>query len=133
MRAVDPAQEELIRKGYAAFARGDLEAAVESFVPEATFTNPDYAIEAGVRSGVDQVRAALQSLHDQFEFSVIEVDQIVEGPRGVLVAVHVSGRGRASGAPLEGRFFHVFQIRGEQTLDFAWFMSLEEARQAVGL
>jgi ketosteroid isomerase-like protein len=131
---VEPAQERQIREAYAAFARGDLGAALAWFVPEATFTNPDYAVEGGVRVGRDQLRVGFESLHDQFEYSSLEIEQLVEGPEGrVLVVVHFEGRGRTSGAPLNERFFHVFQMRGEQVLDFAWFTSLEEGRAAVGL
>ena len=130
---VEPAQERRIREAYAAFVRGDLDDALASFMPDATFTNPDYAVEGGVRAGHEEVRAGFQALHDEFEYSSLEIEQLVEGPDGVLVVVRFEGRGRLSGAPLDERFFHVFRMRGEQVLDFAWFTSLEEARQAVGL
>ena len=130
---VDPGQERRIRAAYAAFVRGDLDGALASFVPEATFTNPDYAVEGGVRVGLDQVRAGFLSLHEQFEYESLDVEEIIEGPAGFLVVAHMHGRGRGSGAPLEGHFFHAFRMRGEQVLDFAWFSSLEEGRAAVGL
>jgi ketosteroid isomerase-like protein len=130
---VEPAQERRIREAYTAFVRGDLDDALASFVPEATFTNPEYAVEGGVRVGHEQVRAGFESLHQQFDYTALDIEQLVEGPDGVLVVVRFQGRGKASGAPLDERFFHVFRMRGEEVLDFAWFTSLEEARRAVGL
>src|SRR3954470_3075036 len=130
---VEPAQERRIREAYAAFVRGDLDSALASFVPEATFTNPAYAVEGGVRVGYDEIRAGFKSLHDEFEYSSLDVEQLIEGPEGVLVVVRFQGSGKTSGAPLDVRFFHVFRMRGEEVLDFAWFTSLEEGRRAVGL
>jgi ketosteroid isomerase-like protein len=130
---MDPAQEQRIRTGYAAFMRGDLDAALATFVPDATFTNPDYAVETGVRVGLDDVRRGFQALYDEFDYSSLELEQIVEGPDGILVVAHVEGRGRASGAPLDVRFFHVFRMRGAEVVDFAWFTSLDEGRGAIGL
>jgi ketosteroid isomerase-like protein len=133
MVVVDPALERHLRETYAAFARGDLDATLAAFRPDATMTNPEYAVDDGVRVGRDEVRAGLQSLHDQFEYAGVEIEELLEGPRGVLVVARMEARGRGSGAPLVGRFFHVFRMSGEQVVDFAWFRSLEEGREAVGL
>jgi ketosteroid isomerase-like protein len=130
---VEPAQERLIRDLYAAFVRGDLEEALGTFAPESTYTNPDYAIEGGVRSGREEILAGFKALHDGFEYSTIEIDEIVEGPNGVLVIVHIVARGKESGAPLDTRFAHVFRMRGKQVVDFAWFASVHEGREAAGV
>ena len=130
---MEPAQERLIREAYAAFVRGDLDSALASFVSEATFTNPAYAVEGGVRVGHDEIRAGFRALHAEFEYSSLEIEQLIEGPQGVLVVVRFQGSGKTSGAPLDVRFSHVFRMRGEEVLDFAWFTSLEEGRGAAGL
>jgi ketosteroid isomerase-like protein len=130
---MDPALERQIRRGYEAFVNGDMDRAVREFVPDATFTNPPYAIEGGVRHGVDAVRASFQALHDQLEFRSARVEELIEGPDGVLAVVKVDARGRGSGAPLDGRFFHAFKLRDGLIADFAWFSTLDEGRQAVGL
>ena len=130
---MDAARERLIKDAYAAFLRGDLETTLGVFALQATLTNPEYAVEGGVRVGRDQVRAGLKSLHDDFEYSALEVEEMVEGPEGVLVVVRFEARGKVSGAPVDDRFVHVFRMRGLEVLDFAWFTTLEEARQAVGL
>jgi ketosteroid isomerase-like protein len=130
---VEPAQERRIRDLYAAFARGDLEEALATFAPESTYTNPDYAIEGGVRSGREEILVGFKALHDGFEYSALEVDEIIDAPNGLLVIVHIVARGKESGAPLDTRFAHIFRMRGEQVLDFSWFASIDEGRAAAGL
>jgi ketosteroid isomerase-like protein len=130
---MDPALEQRIRAGYAAFARQDLDAVLAAFRPEATLTNPAYAIEGGVREGTDQLRAGLESLHEQFDFLALEVDEIDEGPGGVLVVLDIEANGRGSGAPFRGRFSHVLRLLDGEVVDLAWFSSPEEGRAAVGL
>ena len=54
------------RRAYAAFAAGDIDAAMASFAPDIEMVNPEYAMETGVREGLDSMREGLQSLYDQF-------------------------------------------------------------------
>jgi ketosteroid isomerase-like protein len=130
---VDPLLETRILEGYAAFARGDLEAALEHFAPDATLTNPEYDLEAGGVQGRDEVAAALRSLHEWFEYEAVEVEELTEGPAGVLAVVHVRARGRGSGAPTDARFFHAFRTEAGRAASLAWFATKEEGRRAVGL
>jgi ketosteroid isomerase-like protein len=110
-----------------------MDAVLREFAPDATFTNPPYAIEGGVRRGADEVRASFQALHDQFEFDSVQVEELIEGPDGVLAIVQLDARGRTSGAPLQGRFFHRWRLRDGKVTDFAWFSGPQEARAASGL
>jgi ketosteroid isomerase-like protein len=130
---MDRALERQIRHAYEVFVTGDLDRIMLEFVPDATFTNPPYAIEGGVRHGLDGVRGGFQALHREFEFDGVDIEELIEGPRGVLAIVRVDARGRGSGAPLDGRFFHAFRLRDGLVADFAWFATLDEAREAVGL
>jgi ketosteroid isomerase-like protein len=130
---MDPALERQILRAYEVFVTGDIDRILGEFVPDATFTNPPYAIEGGVRHGLEEMRGSFQALHDEFEFRGAEVEQIVEGPEGVLAVVQMDARGRISGAPFDGRFFHAFKLRDGLVCDFAWFSTLAEGRQAIGL
>ncbi len=130
---MDPVLEQRIRDAYAAFLRGDVDTALDEFLPEATFRNPEYAIEGGVRQGREELRASFQALHDGFDFTAFEVEQLIEGPDGVLAIVRTEATGKGSGAPFESRFAHMFRLRDQQVVDFAWFRTVEEGRRAVGL
>jgi ketosteroid isomerase-like protein len=130
---VDAGLQQRIRDFYTAYARGDMDAALEGFHADATLTNPEYAIDGGVRRGREQLRAALQGLHEGFEFQGIEVDELHEGPDGVLVLFPLVLRGRGSGAPIEERFAHVLRLRDGRVADLAWFRTAAEGRRAAGL
>ena len=133
MRHVQAALEQQIRGGYAAFLRGDIDAVLDGFLPEATFSNPDYAIEGGVRQGRDELRTSFQALREGFEYVSLEVEELVDGPKGVLVLVRFDARGKGSGAPIRDRFAHVFRVAEGRIVDFAWFRSEAEGRSAAGL
>jgi ketosteroid isomerase-like protein len=130
---MDPALERKIRDGYAVFVTGDMDAILREFAPDATFTNPPYAIEGGVRRGHEELRVSFQALHNEFEFESMEVEELIEGPEGVLAIIQLDARGRGSGAPLRGRFYHRWRLRDGLVTDFAWFSGPEEARAATGL
>jgi uncharacterized protein len=130
---MDAALERRIYDFYAAFGRGDVDAVLEAFAPDVRMINPDYAVDGGVRRGRAGVRAALTGLQEQFDYERIEVERLEEGPEGVLGVFRMVVTGRASGAPLDERFTHVFRFRGDLVVEFLWFRTLEEGRQAIGL
>jgi ketosteroid isomerase-like protein len=130
---MDPALERRIHHFYAAFGQGDVDTLLEAFDPDVKMINPDYAVDGGVRQGRAGVRAALTGLQEQFDYERIAVEQIEEGPDGVLVVFRMVVSGRASGAPLDQCFTHVFRFRGELVIEFLWFRTLAEGRRAVGL
>jgi ketosteroid isomerase-like protein len=130
---MDPALERRIRDFYDAYARGDVEAFLEAFDPNATLVNPDYAVDGGVRQGRAELGAALTGLHEQFAYEDIEIEGIEEGPDGVVVVARMIVSGRVSGAPLDQRFTHVFRLREELVVEFLWFRTPAEGRRAAGL
>jgi ketosteroid isomerase-like protein len=130
---VDPAVEERIRRAYAAFATGDLDTAMASFAPDVALVNPDYAMERGVREGLDSLREGLQSLHDQFAYQSLEILEMDEGPGGLLVVARLRASGRSSGVPIDATFTHVFGLRDGQVVSYRWFRTREEGLAAAGL
>jgi ketosteroid isomerase-like protein len=130
---MDPAVERQLRNAYEVFLTGDMDLILRGFAPDATFTNPPYAIEGGVRRGLDELRVSFQALHDEFEFRSLDIEELIEGPEGVFAIVRADARGRSSGAPLHGRFYHSWRLRDGLVADFAWYTTLEEGRAAIGL
>jgi ketosteroid isomerase-like protein len=130
---VDPGVEQGIRRAYAAFASGDIEAAMKSFAPDIEMVNPDYAMEGGVRTGLDSMREGLQNLYDQFAYESLEILEIEEGPAGVLVVARLRASGRASGVPIDETFTHVFTLREGRVATYRWFRTRAEGLDAAGL
>ena len=130
---MDPSVERLIRDGYAAFARGDSDGLRRVFHPDAEYVNPPYAIESGIRRGVDELSGIWRGLHELFEIDSVQVDELREGPGGVFVMTRTRGRGRGSGIPNDVTQAHVLEVRDGRIARLAWFATREEGLAAAGL
>jgi ketosteroid isomerase-like protein len=130
---VDPELERTIRVAYAAFASGDVERLRGFFHEDALYVNPPYAIEAGTRQGHEALSEIWNGIHSLFEYDGVDVNEVTQGPEGVLVVVRYHGRGRTSGAPVDVPMFHVLVIEDGLTKRLAWFGTREEAAEAAGL
>jgi uncharacterized protein len=130
---VDPELERTIRDAYAAFAEGDVETLRDFWHEDAIYVNPPYAMEGGTREGRDAVVEIWNGLHSLFEYDSVEVQEITEGPEGVLVVVRYHGRGKASGAPVDVPMAHVVSMRDGRVTRLAWYGTREEAAEAAGL
>jgi ketosteroid isomerase-like protein len=130
---VGPTLERRIRDSYAAFVAGDLDGAVAGIAEDVTLINPPDAVETGTLHGREALRAALQRLHDDFEYDSLEVLEMAQGPHGVVVVSRLEGRGRGSGAPMKVTLTHVFELSGGRVAAYRWFYSRAEGRAAAGL
>jgi ketosteroid isomerase-like protein len=130
---MDPGHERHIRDFYAGFSLGDFESVLDVLHEDVKLINPEYAVDGGERHGRAGFRAALEGLHDQFEYERIEVEQLEEGPNGALGMFRMVVSGRVSGAPLDQCFTHVFRFRDGLIVEVLWFRTLEEGRREIGL
>ncbi len=122
-----------IRVAYEGFSRGDWTRLLEGLDPEVEFHNPDNAIEPGVRHGKDSFKVGLQRFVDSIEVSHVEIERMTAVGDQVVVLLHMQGRGRGSGIPLDQHFGHVITMRNGKAIRFAWFTDQTEALKAVGL
>jgi ketosteroid isomerase-like protein len=130
---MNPAIERRIHAFYDGFTRGDFESVLDSLHEDVRLINPEYAVDGGVRHGRAELRAALEGLHDQFDYERIEVEQIEEGPNGALGVFRMVVSGRVSGARLDQCFTHAFRFRDGLISEVYWFRTLEEGRKEIGL
>ena len=130
---VDAELEMRIRDAYAAFAEGDIENLREFWHEDATYVNPPYAMEAGTREGRDALEEIWMGIHSLFEFDTVDVLEVAEGTRGVLVVLRYRGKGKTSGAPVDVPMAHVLDIRDGRVARLAWYGTRDEAAEAAGL
>jgi ketosteroid isomerase-like protein len=97
------------------------------------YVNPPYAMEAGTREGRDAVEEIWNGIYSLFEFETVEVLEIAEAPRGVLVVLRYCGRGKASGAPVDAPMAHVLELSDGRVARLAWYGTRAEAAEAAGL
>lgn len=123
----------LIRHFYELFGAGDFDALEHFVAPDAEFVNPPEAIEGGTHRGREAVLQTGRALHDEFEYKSVEIEELTEGPDGILVLVRFGLRGRGSGVPMDERFTHVLQVRDGLITRLAWFSAREDGARAAGL
>jgi ketosteroid isomerase-like protein len=122
---------ELVRGGFDAFQEGDLSGMLDLMADDlVTYrADPDGATYHG-KEGF--LQATADWTEDFSEWSVIPQEFIDAGDR-VLVRVRQMARGEASGIPVEGDFWFVFEMRGKRVAKWSFYIRRGEALEAAGL
>jgi ketosteroid isomerase-like protein len=124
---------ELVRRRFNAFNRGDLAAMIELTDPDAIWWDrADDPWGAIPHRGRD---ACMQHLEEILEDAELQADpeEFIDAGDRVVVAVHLAGRGRTSGAAFEEHEFHVFTLRDGKVTETREYRDRAEALEAVGL
>ena len=125
---------ELARRGYEAFARGDLDAIFESFMhPEIEAHDPPEIPDAAIYRGREAVRRDWEHTSELFEDFSVDVDKTFDRGDEVVVFLRFRGRGRGSTAEVEAPMAHVWTIRDGQAVRLRQFIDRAAALEAVGL
>ena len=124
---------EILRRGYEASNRRDIDAVLESLAPEIEIhlggvfpdLEPVYRGHSGVRRWVEQTWEPWEELS-------IEPDRIIDlGPR-LLVLAHFHAKGR-DGIEAQRRVAHLWTMRDGQAIRMDAYSDQEDALEAVGL
>jgi ketosteroid isomerase-like protein len=120
---------ERVRAGFEAHNRGDLDALVELYDPEAVFET--------LLLGTHRGNEAIRLIHEENQktlsgYDVVPVELIDVGDKVVAVAQTV-GTGPASEIAVDDRFAFVFTFKGERIVREQAFRNREEAIKAAGL
>jgi ketosteroid isomerase-like protein len=122
---------EIVRGGFDAFQEGDLGRMLDLMADDlVTYrSDPDGATYHGKEGFLD---ATAEWTEDFSEWSAIPEEFIDAGDR-VLVRVRQMARGEASGIPVEGEFWFVFEMRGTRLAKISFYLRRAEALAAAGL
>lgn len=112
-----------------AYLRGDLDEALTYFDAGIVLKRAE---EAAVYGREDARASLLRWEADWEELETIPEEFVGVGER-VLVTVLFRGRGRASGAEVEGRFYEVITVRDGKVVEWDEFSERSAALGAVGL
>lgn len=124
---------ETARRGYEAFVRGDIDAALEGMDPEVEWHNPAESPEAGVHRGYEAVKRDWAQTSDFFEDFAIELEQFFDAGDEVVVFLRYRGRGRGSGVEVDARMAHVLTVRDGKAIRVRQFLDRAAALEAAGL
>jgi ketosteroid isomerase-like protein len=121
---------EIVRRGYEAYARGDVAAMLADVDPGLiTYREePDGATFTG-RDGLLKAIAEWVEDFDGFEMTAEEL--IDANDRQVLVHVHQTAIGSQSGAPIEGDFWFVHTLSDSKVTRLDMFASKAKALEAT--
>jgi uncharacterized protein len=86
-----------------------------------------------VYRGLDGVREFWRDWSASWSESGSEVEEWIDAGDNVIAVMHLWGRGRRSGAPVEAHQSHVWTVRGGKMLRLRVYDTRDEALKAVGL
>ena len=79
------------------------------------------------------MKARFAAMLEAIDDPRIEAEEFIDAGDQTVVAVRVSGRGKASGVEVDGRLFHVVTEVHDKLVRVEWYTSRAEALKAVGL
>jgi ketosteroid isomerase-like protein len=89
--------------------------------------------DSAVQRGHEAVKARLAEMLEAMDEPRIEADEFIDAGEKIVVAVRMSGRGKASGAEVEGHWFHVVTAEQGKAVRIAWYATRQQALDAAGL
>ena len=111
---------EIIRRGYEAFARGDLDALLSLFADNIEWVSPGPSDlpTAGTRRGRQQVADFFRILNELFEFQRFEPKTFIAQDDRVVVLGEDTARIKATGKVLDSAWAHAFSLRDGKVASF---------------
>ncbi len=124
---------ELLKRGYEAFNRRDLNAVFELLDPDFELVTDERVLFAGTYRGRNEIRRLLQDQEEVFGQLTMEPYEFFEAGGRVVAFVRQRARGQASGAEVEITIGHLWTIRDGRAVRMQGFPQREKALEAAGL
>ena len=127
------ATSDALRSYFRTFESGGVNAAAEFWHPEIEWRAIENAADdVGVIRGHDALRSYYEDWIDTLADLRAEVEEVLfEADDRVAVVVHNSGRGRASGAAAEGRYYVACVVRAGRIVSGREYATREQALDGV--
>jgi ketosteroid isomerase-like protein len=119
---------ELVRGALAAFLRGDVDKALEAAHPDVVARRTPPLPDPQTYHGIEGVLEMYADWTADFEEFEMATGEFIDAGDRVVVEIFQRGRGRASGALVEGRFWFVYTIADGKVIRQDVF---RERRQAL--
>jgi ketosteroid isomerase-like protein len=125
---------EVVRAGFAAYSRGDLDAVLETWAPDAVVDwSNSLGFDAAVYQGHDQIRAFTERLLAAFEEIRVEIVDLQEVEEGVLVVENVAYLRGRDAIQVQARSALLITLRDGLITSFTLYQTKQEAFEAAGL
>lgn len=116
---------DIIKRGYDAYSRGDLDALAEFFDPRVELRPPASSIDPEPRFGFEGIRHYMTP--DMFEDQTAEPLEMIEHGNRILVVARVRARGRGSGVELDDTAYHLWTLEAGRVVRFEVMLDRDEA------
>jgi len=124
---------DIVRRGFEAWDRQDYEAAASHFSPDVEIDASERVLNPAVYNGMDgAIRFRDEIAETWGEFHVAIEDMLPAGDE-IVVLVHSTGQGRASGAQVDARSAWVVAVIEGKVSRMRLYRDRREALKAVGL
>jgi uncharacterized protein len=126
---------EIVRNGFGAFNRGDLNAWFELMTDDVDYRAAEGALDDhGPIKGKDAMRAFVQDWLEMFDDFRAELVELIEaGEDKVIVVVRISGRAKLSGVETDLTYAELWRLRDGKVAWGRQYWTRDEALEAVGL
>lgn len=124
---------EVVRSIVDAIARRNFAEAGSRFDPRAEWHNTSSFPGPATCTGVDAIVGHWKTLFEDFELDGMEIEEMMDTGDSVVVQLHTSGRGRASGAPIDTRWASLYRFRDGKVVRVDVFGEYGRALTAAGV
>ena len=124
---------EIVRRAVEAYEREGLDGSMRYYAPEIEWSTTDESIERATYRGHDGVRRFFGSFDDEFDDLRFDVEELIDAGEQVVLTLRVGGRGKASGAPVEGTMSVVCSLRDGMVYRVRNYAEKAQALEAAGL
>jgi ketosteroid isomerase-like protein len=120
-----------VRDSYAALNSGDIEATLAVTAFDVEWRESSALPDADVYRGRDALRSFLEEFLESWDRFHQEVEEVVVvGDRAALM-IHLTARGRGSGAEVDARYAHVWTLRDGLGVRVDAFYDRDAALRAI--
>ncbi|MEA2451233.1 MAG: SnoaL-like domain [Thermoleophilaceae bacterium] len=122
---------DVVRAGYEAWNRGDLDAVREIYAPDVTASAGALWPAAGEVSGADAIIQAFASIFSAFERSELVAEEYIEHGESVVVPTLWRGTLAGSEGTIEQRLVAVYTLRDGRVVHIGYHGGMAEALGSI--
>ena len=130
---VPPEIVEQVREGYAAFSRGDIDAALADLPADMRWDLSDRVFNPAVLEGHDAYRRDYEAMREQWEQVEFTVEEVLAGDDRIVVLTHDRFRGRGSGIEVDRRSANVWTLRDGVPASMRLYYDRAQALREAGI
>ena len=124
---------EIVRRAIEAYGREGLDGVLRYYDPEIEWTSTGDYIEHATYRGHEGLRRYIGSMEAEFTDLRIEPVELIDAGEQVISSVRFTGRGKASGAPVELTLISVSSLRDGRIYRARNYPDMASALEAAGL